>query len=53
MYPDSEESNSIETSNIIPVTKHQQNVVNTLCNAQHLFQNAIFYNCNFTFQLPK
>ena len=52
IYPDSEDSNTTETSHIIPVTK-QQNIVNTLRNAQHLFQNASFNNCNFTFQLPK
>ena len=52
MYEDSQGSTSTEGSEIQPV-KTQQNVVNQLRNASHLFQNANFTNCNFTFAMPK
>ena len=56
MFEDSEETSSLQdNTELVPVknTQNQQNVVNTLRNASHLFQNATFNNCNFTFQMPK
>ena len=47
MYP--EESNSSYYNEIMAM-KNQQNVLNQLWNASHLFQN-VSSNCNFTFQM--
>ena len=52
VYNNSQDSNSIDNICVTPATT-QQNVVNQLRNASHLFQNANFSNCNFTFQMPK
>ena len=52
MYEDSQGSTSTKGSEVQPV-KTQQNVVNQLRNASHLFQNANFTNCNFTLAMPK
>ena len=55
VFNDSEDTTSLDDSNLIEVKsqQNQQNVVNTFRNASHLFQNANFHNCNFTFQMPK
>ena len=51
MYLDSEDSSTTDMS-YAPL-KSKQNVINQLRNTSHLFQNANFTNCNFTFQMPK
>ena len=55
LYQDSKDSSILDEAELVPVknTQNQQNVLNQLRNAQHLFQNASFTNCNFTFQMPK
>ena len=57
MFNDSEESACTTVSNEDDIaqfkTQNQQNVVNQMRQASHLFQNANFTNCNFTFQMPK
>ena len=51
MYPD-DDSNTTDFEDKMPVAT-QQNVVNQMKTARHLFQSASFNNCNFTFQMPK
>ena len=51
MYPE-EDSNPPKIEEKVAV-QTQQNVVNQLRTAQHLFQSAHFNNCNFTFEMPK
>ena len=48
-----EDTNTIENTEVVVPLSNQQNVVNTLRQAQNLFQNATFTNCNITFQMPK
>ena len=51
MLSDQEDTND---ENLVPaVTTQQSNVVNQMRQASHMFQNASFTNCNFTFQMPK
>ena len=52
MYPSENESQEEKETQIIPAS-NQQSVVNQLRQGSHLFQNASFANCNFTFQMPK
>ena len=53
MYPDDSDSNASS----IPTPKQQNNLQNILNNqmrhSSHMFQNATFQNCQFSFNLPK
>ena len=52
MYDQSEEEDNMLSGSQM-VTKNQNVVNQQLRQASHLFQNANFNNCNFTFQMPK
>ena len=47
-----DEDDTHKTTALAIQTQHS-NIVNQMCQASHMFQNALFTNCNFTFQLPK
>ena len=54
MYPPEDSQDSIENCAAVPMQNQNNNVVNNqLKTASHLFQNATFNNCNFTFEMPK